>query len=34
MTGLLTSKIRDFLIGHGPATPERVLLAVERLRQA
>lgn len=34
MTGLLTSKIRDFLIGHGPATPERVAEAILELTEA
>lgn len=31
MTGLITSKIRDFLIGRGPATPERVAEAIPEL---
>lgn len=34
MTGLITSKIRDFLIGRGPATPERVAEAVPELTEA
>ncbi|SCG59915.1 hypothetical protein [Micromonospora halophytica] len=34
MTGLITSKIRDFLVGHGPATPERVAEAVLELPEA
>ena len=31
MTGLITSKIRDLLIGRGPATPERVAEAIPEL---
>ena len=34
MTGLITSKIRDFLIGRGPATPERVAEAIPELTEA
>jgi len=34
MTGLITSKIRDFLVGHGPATPERVAEAIPELIEA
>jgi hypothetical protein len=34
MTGVITSKIRDFLIGRGPATPERVAEAVPELTEA
>lgn len=34
MTGIITSKIRDFLIGRGPATPERVAEAVPELTEA
>ncbi len=34
MTGLITTKIRDFLIGRGPATPERVAEAVPELAEA
>ncbi|MFE5501647.1 hypothetical protein ACFQ73_03740 [Amycolatopsis japonica] len=34
MTGPITSKIRDFLIGRGPATPERVAEAVPELTEA
>jgi hypothetical protein len=34
MTGFITSKIRDFLIGRGPATPERVAEAVPELTEA
>jgi hypothetical protein len=34
MTGLITSKIRDFLIGRGPATPEHVAEAVPELTEA
>jgi hypothetical protein len=33
MTGIITSKIRDFLIGCGPATPERVAEAVPELTE-
>lgn len=33
MTGLITSKIRDFLIDHSPATPERVAEAVPELTE-
>ncbi len=33
MTGLLTSKIRDFLIGRGPATAERVAEAIPELME-
>ncbi|MEU8091705.1 hypothetical protein [Micromonospora chalcea] len=33
MTGLITSRIRDFLIGRGPATPERVAEAVPELTE-
>jgi hypothetical protein len=33
MTGLITSKIRDFLIGRGPATPERIAEAVPELTE-
>ncbi|MFK0296054.1 hypothetical protein ACIQU6_37045 [Streptomyces sp. NPDC090442] len=33
MTGPITSKIRDFLIGRGPATPERVAGAVPELTE-
>jgi len=33
MTGPITSKIRDFLIGRGPATPERVAEAVPELTE-
>ncbi|ONF62211.1 hypothetical protein [Amycolatopsis keratiniphila] len=33
MTGPITSKIRDFLIGCGPATPERVAEAVPELTE-
>ena len=31
MSALLTEKIRDFLIGRGPATPERVAEAIPEL---
>jgi len=34
MTGPITSKIRDFLIGRGPAAPERVAEAVPELTEA
>lgn len=34
MTGLITSKIRDFLIGRGPATFESVAGAVPELTEA
>ncbi|WP_371142406.1 hypothetical protein [Burkholderia cepacia] len=34
MTGPITSKIRDFLISRGPATPERVTEAVPELTEA
>ena len=34
MTGPITSKIRDFLIDRGPATPERVAEAVPELTEA
>lgn len=34
MTGVITSKIRDFLIGRGPATPERVADAIPELNEA
>lgn len=33
MTGLITSKIRDFLIGRGPATHERVAEAIPELME-
>ena len=33
MTGPITSKIRDLLIGRGPATPERVAEAVPELTE-
>ncbi len=33
MTGPITSKIRDFLIGRGSATPERVAEAVPELTE-
>lgn len=33
MTGFITSKIRDFLIGCGPATPERVAAAIPELTE-
>jgi hypothetical protein len=33
MTGPITSKIRDFLISRGPATPERVAEAVPELTE-
>jgi len=34
MNGPLTEKIRDFLIGGGPATPERVAEAIPELAEA
>jgi hypothetical protein len=33
VTGPITSKIRDLLIGRGPATPERVAEAVHELTE-
>jgi len=34
MTGTITEKIRDFLIGHGPATAERIAEAIPELAEA
>ena len=34
MSGRITQKIRDFLIGGGPATPERVAESIPELSEA
>ena len=34
MIGSITSKIRDYLLGRGPATPERVAEAIPDLMEA
>jgi len=34
MIGSITSKIRDYLLGRGPATPERVAEAIPELMEA